>query len=306
MRPRLVNKPSLVVRVLLLADTHIGYDWPLRPRVRRRRRGPDFLEQFRRALQPARDGRVDLVVHGGDLLHRPRLPATIVQAALAPLLEVAERGIPVFLVPGNHERSRIPFPLLAGHRNLHVFHRPHTFRVGDVAVSGFPFARRVDFAARIEATGWRDHDAPLRLLCVHQAFPGARVGVQDFMFRRGPDVVPQGAIPAGFDAVLSGHIHRAQAVAGFPAPVLYPGSVERTSFAEREETKGYLIVDVGAETTWRFVPLEARPMYILRADEVDRLRTLPPDAVVRVEGIPTDRLRRLAPPTMNVSIARGR
>ena len=40
------------VRVLLVADTHIGFDDPLRPRVQRRRRGPDFLANFERALAP--------------------------------------------------------------------------------------------------------------------------------------------------------------------------------------------------------------------------------------------------------------
>ena len=99
-------------RILLLGDTHVGFDTPLRPRIERRRRGPAFLANFERALAPARRGEVDLVVHGGDLLHRSQLPASLVQAALAPLLALADRGLPIFLVPGNHERSRIPYPLL--------------------------------------------------------------------------------------------------------------------------------------------------------------------------------------------------
>ena len=104
---------------------------------------------------------------------------------------------------------------------------------------------------------------------------------------------------------------RAQYLEGFCAPVLHPGSVERTSFAEREETKGYLLVDLapGREASWRFVPLAARPMYVLSAEEMGRLGSLPPDAVVRVAGrITSAQLRSLAPPTMNVSVSaiRGR
>ena len=53
-------------RVLLIADTHLGFDLPLRPRVERRRRGPDFFANFDRALEPARRGKVDLLVHGGE------------------------------------------------------------------------------------------------------------------------------------------------------------------------------------------------------------------------------------------------
>jgi hypothetical protein len=92
---------AATVRILLVADTHIGFDLPRRPRVERRRRGHDFLANFERALEPALAGEVDLVVHGGDLLFRSRVPATLVETALAPLVAVAERGVPVCIVPGD-------------------------------------------------------------------------------------------------------------------------------------------------------------------------------------------------------------
>jgi len=45
--------------VLFVSDTHIGLDWPARPRVVRRRRGDDSFQNFERALEPARTGEVD-------------------------------------------------------------------------------------------------------------------------------------------------------------------------------------------------------------------------------------------------------
>ncbi len=335
-------------RVLMLADTHLGFDEPLRPRVARRRRGPDFFARFDEALAPALRGEVDLIVHGGDLLHRPRLPARIVQRALAPLLRVAERGVPVCVVPGNHERSHIPFPLLARHRNLHVFDTPRTvpLQIGDlrVAVSGFPFARVVhgDALAHLTAaTDWHDHRADVRLLLMHQAIEGAIVGVQDFTFRGGRDVIPAAAIPGNFAAVLSGHIHRHQLLErdlhGRPiaAPVCYPGSLERTAFAEREETKGYVLLDftrhgaTGRLAHCQFVPVAARPMHIVELTVIGlgtrdlvrelcaRIASLPPDSVVRVDahGEPAPGaervlcaagLRALAPQSMTISLGRAR
>jgi len=317
------------VRILLLADTHLGFDDPARPRVRRRRRGPDFFAGFERALQPARRGEVDFVVHGGDLLYRRRVPPGLVERALAPLLRVADLGIPVFLVPGNHERSRIPYPLLAQHRNLHVFHRPHTFTVTvaglRVALAGFPFARHIDLLRRLDQTGWRRHEADIRLLCMHQAVEGAQVGVQDFTFCSGDDVVAHHEIPRGFAAVLSGHVHRWQVLGGGAVPVLYPGSVERTSFQERREEKGYLLLRVttgpagGRLADWRFVRLPTRPMRVVEMDAqgmgparlADLLRAhlaeCGPDAVVRVDvrgaTVPADLVRSLAPPGTNVTVS---
>ena len=35
-----------IIRILLIVDTHPGFDLPFRPRIKRRRRGPDFFANF--------------------------------------------------------------------------------------------------------------------------------------------------------------------------------------------------------------------------------------------------------------------
>lgn len=143
-------------------------------------------------------------------------------------------------------------------------------------------------------------------------------------------------IPRGLAAVLSGHIHRHQILLhdlrgqALAAPVLYPGSIERTSFAEADEEKGYMLVEVtrgdaGVRVEWSFRRLPARPLVrytlnvnmIADADLEVRLRSLideaPADAVltIRVDGTITEgaarllsaaTLRSLAPATMNVEL----
>lgn len=334
-----------MLRLLLLADTHLGFDQPRRPRVQQRRRGPDFFTNFERALQPALNGEVDLVVHGGDLLFRSKVPPALVEQALTPLRRVADAGVPVALVPGNHERSQIPCGLLARHQRLLVFDRPRTFVVEAaglrVALAGFPAVRddvRHCFAEKVEETGWREVDADVRLLCLHQAIEGATVGPADFVFRSGDDVIRGRDLPPGFAAVLAGHIHRQQVLthdlsgARIAAPVFYPGSIERTSFAEKAEVKGYLRIDIDVDTatctaavTHRFCRLPARPMVSVdvAVDGIDAaalearitaaIAAAPPDAVLqlRLTGasrqhtsvLPTAaRLRELAPSTMNVEV----
>jgi exonuclease SbcD len=321
----------MAVRVLLLADTHLGIDLPARPRVERARRGDDFFANFRAALEPALRGEVDLVVHGGDLLYRSKVRPWLVQLAFAPLFEVARR-IPVVLVPGNHERSAIPFPLFGAHRNIHVLDRPRTVQLAlagtQVAVSGFPFVADAGarFGSLLGATGWREREAALRLLCLHQAIEGARVGPSGYTFRPGPEVIAGRQLPAGFDAFLSGHIHRAQVLladlAGrpLPAPVIYPGSVERTSFAERNERKGYVLLELapGEPVRRRFVELPARPMVDLAIESgpgaEDRLRRalsqVPARAFVRVRldgaELSEARARSLAPAEAGLLISISR
>jgi exonuclease SbcD len=337
-----------VVRALLLADTHLGFDLPFRPRISRRRRGHDFFANLELALAPALRREVDLVVHGGDLLYRTKVPAPLLEKALAPLARVADAGVPLFLVPGNHERSRIPLHLWAGHPHIHIFDRPQTFLcrtpAGPVSVSGFPFSRRIrdGFPDLVHRTGSAGTPAVLRLLCMHQTVEGSQVGPSNFTFRGGPDVVRGSQIPGGFAALLCGHIHRSQMLTHdlrgrkLRAPVIYPGSIERTSFAERCEPKHYVLAEFQADSddggrlrSASFVELPARPMVhldvVLSGRDREslsqhirqRLSGLNQNAVVRVRladaggSSPPDYvsaawLRALAPATMNVSLARSR
>ncbi|HET6948329.1 MAG TPA: metallophosphoesterase [bacterium] len=329
-----------MVRILFLADTHLGLDLPRRPRIERRRRGHDFFANYERGLQAARDLAVDAVVHGGDVFYRSRIPASLVQQGFLPLKRLADDGIPVYVVPGNHERSAIPYALLAQHPNIHLFDRPRTF-IGEwngmrVGLAGFPCDRnavRAAFRELLDATAWQSADADVTLLCLHQCFEGATVGPQNYTFRSAPDVIRAADLPAGFAAVLAGHIHRHQVLTTdlrgrpLPAPVIYPGSIERTDFAERGEEKGYVVLELraGASARWTFHRLPARPMVIeelqaggadgpaVRRLLADLIARAPADAVlrIRVHGTPLPEalaqlraasVRAMAPATMNVDL----
>lgn len=256
----------MAVRILFLSDTHLGVDLPGRPRVEKPRRGNDFFEALEHALAPAERGETDLVVHGGDLFYRSRIPAWLAERVFGRLAELVERGVDLFWVPGNHERSGVPRALFLTHPRVRVFDRPRTFVVERgglrVALSGFPFAPRVrdDFRSLLEATGWKDVSADVRFLCIHQAVEGSAVGPNGWRFTGGEDVLRARDVPAGFAAVLCGHVHRAQ-VLPLASPVLYPGSIERTSSAERNEAKGTLMIAASAEgTTWEFREHPTRPL----------------------------------------------
>jgi len=328
------------MRVLFVSDTHLGFDMPLRPRVERRRRGPDFFACFERALEPALRGEADVVVHGGDLLYRSRVPGSLVQRALQPLVRVAASGVAVLIVPGNHERSTIPYPLLAAQEGLHVFREPSTVVIerggARVAFAGFPYARDVRrvFPTLVAATRYREPEADARVLCVHHCIEGATCGPPPgFTFTDGDDVVRASDLPRDVAVVLSGHVHRHQVLrrdlrgGPLPAPVVYAGSVERTSFAERDETKGFVIAAIAAGGVGgrlerlEFRPLPARPMRVhelrgrspgLEHEVRAVLAAAPADVVLQLrvpasltghEALRAERLRALAPPTANVSVA---
>jgi DNA repair exonuclease SbcCD nuclease subunit len=227
----------------------------------------------------------------------------------------------------------------ASHPRVHVFDTPRTFVVNvkgtRVALAGFPYVRdnvRGRFAQVLEQTRWRETPADVRLLCIHHCVEGATVGPADFMFTTADDVIRARDIPTDFAAVLTGHIHRHQVLTRdltgrrLAAPVLYPGSIERTSLAEIDEPKGFMVLHVTEGlVSWEFRRLPARPMIHRKvtvdgvaAAELDAsIRAIvadaPRDAVlsIRVTGtlsaehwrvLSASRLRRVVPDTMNVEI----
>ncbi|MDP6604948.1 MAG: hypothetical protein QF664_01630 [Dehalococcoidia bacterium] len=192
--------------------------------------------------------------------------------------------------------------------------------------------------AIVKQTEWRAVEADIRLLCMHQGVEGAHVA--GYTFRSGSDVARPSDVPPQFAAVLAGHIHRAQVLAHDhpcgPPPAIYPGSTERTLFAERGDAKGFtelsfasVAPDAPGDRAWRMrqarlIALPARPMVDLELDA-----TLPPselrdrlvadsanfdgDAVVRIRcrgdarsslgaALTASFLRSVFPSTMNVQL----
>lgn len=313
------------VRILFYSDTHLGFEFPANPRSKHKHRGNDFFENFHRVYQYALDNDIRYVIHGGDLFYRSRIPLRLVNYVYAILLEYAEQGIDTYIVPGNHERSRLPQSLLIHHKRIHVFDAPKTFHIDfegmSLSLSGFPFIReniRGQFLGLLDQAGWFKSQADKKVLCVHQAIQGAQVGPHNYTFNHGMDVIPMRLLPADATAVLCGHIHRRQVLySGTGVPVIHAGSIERTSFAECNEPKGFydltFFKDKPVPAT-QLVKLPARPMYEMLVgnhsnhsqilDKIEHLAgNLPENAVVRFRAginLSLSDIRAVVPETMSV------
>jgi len=337
---RLKTRGYRTLRLVLVADTHLGFDWTARPRVRRRRRGEEFFNAFNQVIAYAKRMPADALVHGGDLFFRSKVTDALVHKVYTTLCGLADTGIPIYVVPGNHERAKLPTSLLLAHRNIHVFHTPRTYTLQArglrLNLTGFPYTRdiRVRFSPIVAASG-HDRPADAKVLCMHQSVWGASAGCPAYTFRHGPDVIRQQDIPPYFDLVVSGHMHKAQvldrrtAPGRLTVPVVYPGATCPTSMAERLEQKGFYTctITVRPDQPNRialcFVPLPSRPMVVIRLD-LDRvqdaqaalrakLAALDRHAIVRVRVLKHNRVvlppfgvqaaRKLAPDTMTLSLA---
>ncbi len=322
-----------MIKIIFLADTHLGFDYPLRPKKVKRRRGIDFFNNFDEVLSYASNSKADLVIHGGDLFYRTLVPAPIIDMVYERIFNFAQSDIPIVIVPGNHESSRLPVSLFMQHHHIHYFTKPQIFHFSlkgvKVDIAGFPCVRKdVKSKFPVIAKEIQPQLRPnsLKFLCMHQSIEGAKVGPSEYTFRNGNDVIPIHDLPSDYQLILSGHIHRSQILrSANKTPIIYPGSTERTAFAEKDEEKGFYEInfDQKLECSYKFIKLNSRPMVdvnlekenyntdILKDELLQKIKNIPSDSIVRIRMKYTENLSLLnvklldsiIPSSMNYQVA---
>ena len=334
------------LKLLVLSDTHLGFDYPMRPRIKIRRRAEEFFSNFNHVLNYGVKNKVDFILHLGDLFFRCKVHNDIVKRAYSKLLSTADKGIKIIIVPGNHDCSRLPLISILSHPNIYIFERPKVFSFPfqgkNINFAGFPFIRKnlheeFQKCQNIFKTDISTND--VNLLLMHQTVQGAQVGQINYTFGSGPDILLKKMMPQNYDLILCGHIHRHQILpfkhnnqADFKGKVIFSGSTERTSFAEKNETKGFL--KIGSDPAINnpiehldFVPLPSRKMADIQIDSENSIEAvmqtiklevneLNSNSIVRLkfeknfhQGIlnqlTTGLIRSLVPESMNIEISRS-
>jgi exonuclease SbcD len=257
----------------------------------------DFLASFDELVDYATRERVDLVLFAGDA-YKSRDPSQTHQREFARrVATLTSRGIPVFLLVGNHDiphargrasaleifpTLRVPQVWVGDRLETHLVET----RSGPLQVVALPWVRRGGILAAEahqgksvdELTRYIEEELTHRLmdeaerldpslpavLCGHVTVAGATTSSERSMML-GRDYVLQHSSVAlsAFDYVALGHIHKHQRLGESP-PVVYPGSLQRIDFSEEDDLKGFCQVDLdpakpqGLRASWEFIPQAAR------------------------------------------------
>ena len=249
----------------------------------------DFRKSLTSAIEQALAEGIHLAVFAGDA-YKTRDPRQTDQREFAACIRLlTDRGVPVVLLTGNHDmpaiRGRahaIEIYRTLGVTNVHVLSRPELLIVetaaGPVRIAPMPYLIKGYSVAREEFQGKTidqtramlenmygdyiqhmanavtaaDDDIPTILLGHFWATGAALSQWQKGYFDVNEPQVPVSALthPA-FDYVALGHIHKHQDLnkAGQPH-VVYCGSPDCIDFGERDEKKGFVLVELrkgGAE-----------------------------------------------------------
>jgi exonuclease SbcD len=310
------------------ADIHLGVKTYGRrdPETGLNTRLLDVRRALEAVVQRALDDDVDAFLFCGDAYHTADPTPTQQQIFAECLQPLADAGIPIVLIIGNHDHpvtygrasSLDIFEYVDG--DVHCYRKPASSvqvietASGPLQLIPLPWPirsqiltkdeyrsmtpeelrqfieeryvtyvqRRADEIADEEMgerTDGTEHplspDVPT-VLAGHVTLQGAELAGSErtSIIANDPKFTVGQLAVSPIDYVALGHIHRAQNrnPEGHP-PVVYSGSIERVTFKERDEDKGFYRVDVdpGAEprTEVTFVRTEARPFVALQVDVRD-------------------------------------
>jgi len=267
------------MKILHFADLHLGVEsyGRIDPTTGLSSRFLDFLSALDQVVDYARQNRVDLVLFCGDA-YKSREPSQTQQREFARRINcLSTSGIPIFLLIGNHDlpnaigraTSTEIFDTLAV-KNVYVSNRPDIYHIptnsGTIQIASLPWLRRsallskedtknLDFdqinqrlqqvLTNIIAANIPKLDPKLpSILAAHVWVSSAQVGSERSMTigQEHMLLLSNVANPA-FDYIALGHIHKHQVLSHNP-PVVYPGSLERLDFSEKEDNKGFYMVEI--------------------------------------------------------------
>ena len=294
------------MRILHFADLHIGVENYGRPdpETGLSTRLNDFLAAYDAIVDYALDTSVDLVLFCGDA-YKSRDPSQTHQREFAKrIARLSSRGVPVFLLVGNHDLPHVLGRATALEifqtldvANVHIGNALKTYRIetasGPVQIVGVPWVTRSSLLARDETRRLTPDEVNMAMqerlarliraqaegldpgipavLAGHLSVGDAKAGSEQWMML-GRDYVllkSDVALPQ-FDYVALGHVHRHQILARDPY-VVYSGSVQRVDFGEEDDEKGFCEVDLDTEKaagarlrSFEFQRLDARRFLTIR------------------------------------------
>jgi exonuclease SbcD len=288
-----------MMRIIHFADLHMGVENYSRidPATGVSNCLVDFQRSFDEVVDFSLENEADLVIFCGDA-YKSRDPSQTHQREFARRVgRLATRGIPVFLLVGNHDLPNAIgrataieiFDTLAI-ENVVVANQPGVYPVktkkGVIQIAALPWLRRnslltredtrrlnlEELKHRLEETLTHviednvrklDPDLPA-ILAAHVSVANATHGSEKAMILGQDPVLPLASVAkAAFDYVALGHMHKSQILSHDP-PVVYSGSLQRIDFSDEGNDKGFYVVEIapqrkqGERATFEFHPSRAR------------------------------------------------
>ena len=234
-----------LIRVLHLADLHLGYEPPWSGIAKARRKERDG--RLAKAVAWALQNDIDLVLIAGDLFETHRPPAELVDTVIRELNRLVAAGIGLVTVPGNHDEISYHDSVYRRERQRWpgiLVENPNFEKAATIHCRGMP----VHIYSLAYTSGLTRTHPPL------SAFPrsdeaGFHIALLhgSLDWDRGDRSLPidgKSLEQSGYDYVALGHIHQ-HMVRGKRPPIVYAGMIDGKHFDD-PGVGGYTVVTLDA------------------------------------------------------------
>ena len=287
--------------IVVVGDVHegINFGFHIDPETGLSARVLDIHDNFARTAQFAIANKAMLFIVLGDLFDRTHVSPTFREMIRRDVMEpLKEAGIPVWILAGNHDQPRgkkgTSIDDFRGYPHVRIYRKlavekleidgksvgciivpyMHPTHIAELVLEKFgketPLEKTFILGQEL-LKQWIQNkvdelEADFKLLLAHYYVEGARLRETaspdvlpgEFSFRR--DMIPD------VDLAVFGHVHLHQAMRVQGAEILYTGAVERIDWGERDDKKGFIVIDPFAEERWRFEELPTRDMLKLKVE----------------------------------------
>jgi exonuclease SbcD len=281
-------------------------------------RALDLHNNFAKAARYAIENNAALFIILGDLFDRTHVSPTFRELVRKDVIEpLGNSKIKVWMIAGNHDQPHSSAKSTSlddyrGYEHVEVFRKPAVEEIQlnkkSIGCIIMPYLHPEQIVKLVQkkenkevgkedwyALGrklikeWmkrrtEELDTDLKILFAHYYVEGAKLRETAH-----PEVLPgefsftRDMIPKELNLAVFGHIHLHQSLIGEPE-VVYTGAIERIDWGEREDEKGFLIIDPDFPELWNFEPLPTREMIKINVDITD---TQNPTKEI-LESIPVD------------------
>ena len=190
------------------------------------------------------DNSATLLIHTGDLFESltEKIDKVTFLTVYDKFVEFSKSGTVVVLIVGNHdwldktetEHILEPFKEI---ENVMVIDSPKVEEVEGIGFCFLPYTR-MGFLSKIDEICRMSRNFKHKYLFTHQGVRGARVGPRDTVLKDEFGLLDFKA--ANFDLIFNGHYHKPQVLGG---NFVIVGSLVQKDFGEREDKKGFLVLD---------------------------------------------------------------
>lgn len=281
------------MKLLHLSDFHLGVSFKsVRGRAVSEAINRRILDNINSAFKTALSKGVDLVVIPGDVFNSIDSSYRYLSKFTDALKVLYDHDVPTIVVAGNHEVPRrrgahVPLSIVSDFGYRSFFYRDFLSeepivvetkagKVGVIAIPHVHVLSEAKFRERISDLIMKLYGeirrCDYKILVAHLDVEGAVYsGLDPFsnVYYETVKLPPATIHPEYFDYVALGHVHRPQSVKGY-ANMYYSGSLERISFGEAYEEKGFYIVDIeDGRSVVNFFKVNTVPMLVSEEFELD-------------------------------------